>query len=53
VRLDVCRACDGYLKTYAGEGREELLLADWTTLHLDAAARGRGLSRRGASVYEL
>ena len=53
VRLDVCRACAGYLKTYLGEGREELLLADWTTLHLDAAARAQGLCRRGESIFDL
>ena len=53
VRLDVCRACQGYLKTYVAEGREELLLADWTTLHLDAVAREQGLSRHGESVFEV
>jgi FdhE protein len=53
LRVDGCRACGAYLKTYAGAGREGVLLADWTTLHLDALARDRGLSRRGASLYEL
>jgi FdhE protein len=53
VRLDVCRACEGYLKTYAGEGREALLLSDWSTLHLDALARDKGLMRGGESIFDL
>jgi FdhE protein len=53
LRIDVCGACDGYLKTYTGEGEEALLLADWTTLHLDVVALERGLTRVGASLYEL
>ena len=53
VRIDYCAACDGYVKTYTGEGDEELFLADWPTLHLDLAARWRGLRRAGASLYGL
>ncbi len=53
LRIDVCDDCGGYLKTYAGEGDEELFLADWSTLHLDLLARDRGLRRVGASLYEL
>jgi FdhE protein len=53
LRLDVCRSCSGYVKTIAREPVEDFLLADWTTLHLDALARERGLERRGASLYEL
>jgi FdhE protein len=53
LRLDVCEACKGYVKTYDGEGREALLLADWPTLHLDVIARERGYVRHGASLYEL
>jgi len=34
-----------YLKTY-GEGSETVLLADWTSLHLD-------LKRMAASLYEV
>ena len=41
------------LKTYLGQGEEELYLADWTTLHLDVLAGERGLVRRGATLYEL
>jgi FdhE protein len=52
VRLDVCDACKGYLKTYTGSGDEAFFLADWTTLHLDLFARERGYERRGASLYE-
>ena len=53
LRLDYCPSCRGYLKTYAGKGAEALLLADWTSLHLDVIARDRGLERRAASLYDL
>jgi FdhE protein len=53
LRIDYCEACLGYLKTYNGEGNEGLLLADWTSLHLDILARDRGLKRLAASLYEL
>lgn len=53
LRLDVCDACSGYLKTFNGEGSEEVLLADWTSLHLDLLAADRGLKRKAASLYEL
>jgi FdhE protein len=53
LRIDYCEACLGYLKTYNGEGSEGLLLADWTSLHLDILARDRGLKRLGGSLYQL
>ncbi|WP_242393480.1 formate dehydrogenase accessory protein FdhE [Anaeromyxobacter oryzisoli] len=53
LRLDVCRSCNGYVKTIAREPVQDFLLADWTTIHLDVLARERGLERRGASLYEL
>jgi FdhE protein len=53
LRLDVCEACKGYVKTYTGAREEPLLLADWPTLHLDVLARDRGYKRLGASIYEL
>jgi FdhE protein len=53
LRLDVCEACSGYLKTFNGEGSEEVLLADWTSLHLDLLAADRGLKRMAESLYEL
>ncbi len=53
LRIDACGTCGGYLKTYTGEGDEELFLADWPTLHLDVAAMERGFRRIGASLYEL
>jgi FdhE protein len=53
LRIDYCEACRGYLKTYNGEGNEHVLLADWTSLHLDQLARDRGLRRLAASLYEL
>jgi FdhE protein len=53
LRIDYCEACRGYLKTYNGEGNEHVLLADWTSLHLDMLARDRGLKRLAASLYNL
>jgi FdhE protein len=53
LRIDVCDECGAYLKTYTGEGDEELFLADWSTLHLDLLATARGYQRVGASLYEL
>jgi Molybdopterin oxidoreductase Fe4S4 domain len=52
-RIDYCEACRGYLKTYNGKGNEHVLLADWTSLHLDLLARDRGLKRLAASLYEI
>lgn len=53
LRIDYCETCSGYLKTYDGEGNESVLLADWTSLHLDFIARDRGLKRMAASLYDL
>jgi FdhE protein len=53
LRIDHCESCKGYLKTYDGQGDEGVLLADWTSLHLDLLARDRGLVRTAASLYEL
>jgi FdhE protein len=53
LRIDHCEACGGYLKTYNGEGSESVLLADWTSLHLDIVALDRGMKRLALSLYEL
>ena len=53
LRIDYCEDCSGYLKTYDGQGSEAVLLADWTSLHLDILARDRGLKRYAASLYEV
>jgi FdhE protein len=53
LRVDSCDACRGYLKTWDGTGDETVLLADWTSLHLDVLAVDRGLERRAASLYGL
>jgi FdhE protein len=52
LRIDFCEECRGYLKTYDGQGREALLLADWTSLHLDLLAHQRGLKREASSLYD-
>ena len=53
LRIDYCESCRGYLKTYEGEGSESVLLADWTSIHLDVVAIDRGLKRMAGSVYEI
>jgi FdhE protein len=53
LRIDYCKSCRGYLKTYNGEGSESVLLADWTSIHLDVVATDRGLNRLAGSVYEI
>lgn len=53
LRIDYCNSCRAYLKTYVGDGNESLLLADWTSVHLDIIARDRGLKRLANSLYEV
>ena len=53
LRIDHCESCGGYLKTCVGQKDEALLLADWSSLHLDLLAHDRGLKRLAASLYEL
>jgi FdhE protein len=53
LRIDHCESCRGYIKTYDGQGDEALLLADWSSLHLDLLARDRGWERLATSLYEL
>jgi FdhE protein len=53
LRIDYCESCRAYLKTYAAEGDEAVLLADWSSLHLDLLALDRNLKRQAASLYEL
>jgi FdhE protein len=53
LRIDYCEQCRGYLKTYVGEGSETLLLADWTSLHLDVVARDKGLNRLADSLFRF
>jgi FdhE protein len=53
LRIDYCESCRGYIKTYDGSGNEPLLLADWTSLHLDVIAHDHGLKRLAVSLYDL
>jgi FdhE protein len=53
LRIDYCEGCLGYLKTYDGEGSESVLLADWTSIHLDIVAHDRGFIRSAASLYQV
>ena len=53
LRIDYCESCRGYIKTYNGTGSESVLLADWTSLHLDVIAGDQGLNRSAVSLYQL
>lgn len=53
LRIDTCAQCQGFLKTYTSSGEEAVMLADWTTLHLDALAMQRGWQRLADSLYSL
>jgi FdhE protein len=53
LRIDYCEACRAYLKTYNAHGDESVLLADWTSVHLDLAAQERGWRRAAMSLYEV
>jgi FdhE protein len=53
LRLDYCERCRGYLKTYDGQGNEDVLLANWTSIHLDILAQDRQLNAFSETVYQL
>ena len=53
LRIDHCESCGGYFKTYNGEGDEPILLADWSSLHLDLIAHEREPRRLAASLYDF
>ncbi|NLZ27640.1 MAG: formate dehydrogenase accessory protein FdhE [Firmicutes bacterium] len=53
LRIDICKECEGYLKTYIGEGRELVALTDWSTLHLDLVAKKQGFKRIGYQMYGI
>jgi FdhE protein len=53
LRIDYCASCRGYIKTYDGQGNENLFLSDWSSLHLDLLGSDRGLKRLATSLYEL
>ena len=40
-------------KTYDGDGSENVLLADWTSIHFDILAHDRGLIRSAASIVRV
>jgi FdhE protein len=53
MRLDTCEECKGYIKTYINEGNEQVILADWSTLHLDIVGKNNGFQRVDNCLYEL
>lgn len=52
-RIDTCGNCQGYLKTYTGEGNEQVMLADWSTLHFDVIGQNHGFHRFGFQRYRI
>lgn len=53
LRLDTCEKCKSYLKIYTNEGNEQVVLADWSTLHLDLIGEKNGYKRTGYRMYGL
>jgi len=53
LRLDACESCNGYLKTYDGEGNEALFFSDWASLHLDVLAQDRQLVCMGIPIFDI
>jgi FdhE protein len=53
LRLDTCGDCKGYVKTVKDERAPSFLADDWTTVHVDVLATGKGFRRLGASLYEI
>ena len=50
MRLDVCDECHSYIKTYTQEGKEDIYLKDWATLHFDILAEEQGLHKVGSAL---
>jgi FdhE protein len=48
-----CERTDDHWLSVVGVEGESVLLADWTSLHLDLLARDRGLKRMAGSLYEI
>jgi len=53
LRIDYCEACRGYLKTYEGNDDNSVLLANWTSIHLDIFARDQNLNGFAHSHYRF
>ena len=53
MRIDTCAKCNGYIKTYTDEGNEDVVLSDWSTLHLDMVGKNNGFKRMGYQLYEI
>jgi len=56
MRLDICDACDSYLKTYRGPVDDDtsdfIYRQDWATVHLDLLAEEQGLQKKGNPILE-
>lgn len=52
LRIDTCDKCKSYLKIYIGEGKEQVALADWSSLHLDLIGEKSGYKRTGYQMYK-
>ena len=56
IRLDICDACDSYIKTHRGpaEGGDDdyIYRQDWASVHLDLLAEEKGLHKKGNPILE-
>ena len=56
MRLDVCDACDSYIKTYRGplngSDADDIYRQDWASIHLDLLAEEQGLHKKGNTILE-
>ena len=56
IRLDICDACDSYIKTYRGpaEGSDDdyIYRQDWASVHLALLAEEKGLHKKGNPILE-
>ena len=56
MRLDVCDACDSYIKTYRGplngSDADDIYRQDWASIHLDLLAEEKGLHKKGNTILE-
>jgi len=56
MRLDICDACDSYIKTYRGPAdgsdADAIYRQDWASVHLDLLAEEKGLHKKGNTIME-
>lgn len=53
IRIDTCNNCESYIKVYTNQGEEEVLLADYFTIHLDLLMKEKGLHKMGQPLLTI